>query len=190
MISSFEKYNVLIAHSNAQMCASITEMLHAFGFKWVLSASDIKTTLEMLTLNRIDLLITHYDEDKLDGHNLVKKIRAGEDKLDPNLRIVLVSLEGDNALMEKAVKCGANVAIAIPVVTKDFYSMICTLFRNEGPKLISSRYAGPDRRHVDNRPTHRKERRGNENMEPSTAQAERAGKYAHPLDMTSVTKGK
>lgn len=167
MILSFEKYNVLIAHSNAQMCASITEMLHAIGFKWVLSASDIKTTLEMLTLNRIDLLITHYDEDKLDGLYLVEKIRAGEDRLDPNLRIVLVNLEGDNALMKKAMKDGANVAIAIPFVTKDFYSMICTLFRNDRPQVKSNRYAGPDRRDVDNRPTHQKERRDNEILEPS-----------------------
>ena len=64
-------------------------------------------------------------------------------------------------------KDGANVTIAIPIVTKDFYSMICTLFRNKRPQVKSSRYSGPDRRHVDNQPTHREERRGNEIVEPS-----------------------
>lgn len=163
MMSSFEQLNVLVAHSNSPMRAAITEMLHGFGFKWILGASDIKTSLEMLALNHIDLLITHYDKNKLDGLYLTEQIRAGKIKPVPNLPIVLVGSEDDDALMQKADKSGVNIAIATPIISKDFYSAICALLREERSQVKSSRYSGPDRRLVENRPTHQQERRDDEN---------------------------
>lgn len=163
MMSSFEQFNVLVAHSNDPMRAAITEMLHGFGFKWVLGASDVKTTLEMLALNRIDLFVTHYDKNKLDGLYLTEEMRAGKIKRVANLPIVLVASEDDDVLMQKAMQSGVNIVIATPIVSKDFYSAICALLREERSQVKSSRYAGPDRRQVENRPTHQQERRDDEN---------------------------
>ena len=159
MTTSFKQLNVLVVHNSDSMRASITEMLHAFGFKWVTGATDSETAVERLALNHIDLIVADYDEDGLDGLQLTKMVRAAEGNLDPNLPIILVSLSPDNDLMEQAVNAGANAVLGIPIVAKDFYSVFCALLRDEQSQVRSTHYSGPNRRSDGNRSTHQKERR-------------------------------
>ena len=159
MTTSFKQLNVLVIHSNDSLRAAITEMIHAFGFKWVTGATDSETAIEMFRLNRIDLVIAHYDEDASDGLHLTQMVRSAEVNVDPNLPIILVSLGADDDDMERAMNAGANAVLGMPIVTKDFYSMICALLRDEESQVRSTQYAGPDRRHNENRSTHQRERR-------------------------------
>lgn len=159
MTNPLEELSVLIVHNSKYMRIIVSDALKVFGFKSVIEAPNNAAAVDMLKLNKIDLLVAQYEELLPAEQQLPAMIHEVEDTLKSQPKIVLISLSAEKGLMQQAYDHGADVVLAVPIIAKALLASIIALFSTEQSKVISTHYAGPDRRNLENRSTHQREKR-------------------------------
>ena len=166
MTTSFDQLKVLVVHNSNYMRKLIVDMLDLFGFNDVVMIPSTDA-YKILRFNKVDLIISQYEDDIPVGLKLVKTLRTAQDNLNTNAPIMLITLSAEEeGIIQRALDCGANAVIASPFNYDEFYSALnAVLYGGQSP-VKSAYYAGPDRRNRENRPIGQRERRSTEIAAP------------------------
>jgi PAS domain S-box-containing protein len=117
-------WKIMIADDNRSVNDVMRDTLEEYGFDTV-QAFDGKQTLELFDTEAPDLLFLDYLMPKVDGLDVLKKIR----KKQPDAPVVVITGEGSEDLAVKAMKAGASDYITKPISLPDIVTMAGKLIR-------------------------------------------------------------
>lgn len=142
----FSHVNVLVIDDNRHMIAIVRTLLHGFGFKRIIEASDAAQAFEEFRSNPIDLIIVDYRMDPLDGLDFVRLVRKGSDSPNPYVPIILLTAYTERRRVFEARDAGVTEIVAKPVTAKDLYRHIRAVIDAPRPFVRAQTFFGPDRR--------------------------------------------
>ena len=118
--------SVLVVDDFATMRRIISNVLKQLGFENILEAEDGTKALQMMETEKVDFVITDWNMPQMSGLDLLKAIRASEDKKD--IPVLMVTAEAMQENIMKAAKAGVNNYIIKPFDAKTLSDKINKLF--------------------------------------------------------------
>lgn len=113
---------LLLVDDDARNLYALTKVLKAKGFSVEVAPDSLKA-LELLSQNNFDVLLTDIMMPKIDGYELIRRVRAlGYEHL-PIIAITAKAMQGDDA---PCLKAGANAYLAKPVDVHALIELINT----------------------------------------------------------------
>ena len=97
-------------------------------------------------ITSIDLIITDWAMEPLDGIELVRKIRCDGTICDPKVPIIMLTGHTEMERVIKARDAGVTDFLAKPITPKAIYDRIVSLIEKPATFVRADGYAGPDRR--------------------------------------------
>lgn len=107
-------YNVLIVDDSGSMRKVIRKILQISGFDVgeIFEATNGKEALEVLNSQWVDLILSDIHMPVMDGYQFLAELRKREEFKD--VPVVLVTTEGDEKKLEKAMSMGAQGYVRKP----------------------------------------------------------------------------
>lgn len=118
--------SVLVVDDFATMRRIISNVLKQLGFENILEAEDGTKALQIMETEKIDFVITDWNMPQMSGLDLLKAIRASEDKKD--IPVLMVTAEAMQENIMKAAKAGVNNYIIKPFDAKTLSDKINKIF--------------------------------------------------------------
>lgn len=106
------KMTVLVVDDFATMRRIITNVLKQLGYENIFEAEDGAKALQVMETEKIDFVITDWNMPQMSGLDLLKAIRASEDK--KNIPVLMVTAEAMQENIMKAAQAGVNNYIIKP----------------------------------------------------------------------------
>jgi len=103
---------VLIVDDFSTMRKIIRNILTQLGFKNILEADDGTTALEVLSKEKVDLIISDWNMPKMSGLDLLKAVRANQATQD--IPFIMVTAEAQKENILEAIKYKVNQYIVKP----------------------------------------------------------------------------
>lgn len=142
----FNRLNVLVADGNRYMRALLKGVLRTLGLRSIRESIDGPSALKELNLVPIDLLITEFSLDTLDGHDLTRIVRTASDSHNPYVPIIMLTGHTEQHVVSKARDVGINEFLAKPISAEALYSRLLGVVFHPRDFVIHHSYLGPDRR--------------------------------------------
>jgi len=117
---------ILVVDDFATMRRIITNVLKQLGFENILEAEDGSKALQVLETEKVDFVITDWNMPEMSGLDLLKAIRASEDKKD--IPVLMVTAERMQENIMKAAQAGVNNYIVKPFDAKTLSDKINKIF--------------------------------------------------------------
>lgn len=130
----------------APMLRLLASMLRELGVSDIYQSGTVADAFKKITETEPDILITDALMKPVDGFELTKKIRAGEEGIDPFLPVLMVSGLTEMSNIVKARDCGITEFLAKPISAKLLYMRICSVVSNPRSFVRTTNFFGPDRR--------------------------------------------
>lgn len=141
-----ERLSVLVVEDNEHMRRVICEFLFVLRIRTIREASDGAEALEILRGFRPDLIFVDWRMERIDGFELVKRVRAGADAINPYVPIIMVTGYADGARVKAARDAGVSDLLVKPVSLTALAQRVETIFNEPRPFIKTPGYVGPDRR--------------------------------------------
>jgi len=109
-----DKYRLLVVDDEKDICSALDFLLRRRGYQ-VDSANDGETALEMIRRNTYDLVLTDLKMEKMDGLELIRKIREVSEDVITVMMTAYASVES----AVEAMRLGASDYIVKPFVNED-----------------------------------------------------------------------
>ncbi len=176
---SMELIRVLIVDDNHHMINIVKTILRGFGVKEFHDARDPVDAFDILKTTGIDIVITDFAMDPINGCEFVRLVRTADDSPNRLMPIIMLSAYSERSRVEEARDAGVNEFCAKPVTATDLYKKVCALVNHPRPFVRTNGYFGPDRRRRKNTSYKGQERReslfgakdGSQATEPSVESA-------------------
>ena len=120
------KMTVLVVDDFATMRRIITNVLKQLGFEHILEAEDGSKALQVMETEKVDFVITDWNMPQMSGLDLLKAIRASEDK--KHIPVLMVTAEAMQENILKAAQAGVNNYIIKPFDAKTLSEKINKIF--------------------------------------------------------------
>ena len=120
------KMHVLVVDDFATMRRIITNVLRQLGYEHILEAEDGTKALQILETEKVDFVITDWNMPQMSGLDLLKAIRASEDK--KHIPVLMVTAEAMQENIIKAAQAGVNNYIIKPFDAKTLSDKINKIF--------------------------------------------------------------
>ena len=120
------KMHVLVVDDFATMRRIISNVLRLLGYEHILEAEDGTKALQILETERVDFVITDWNMPQMSGLDLLKAIRASEDK--KHIPVLMVTAEAMQENIVKAAQAGVNNYIIKPFDAKTLSDKIDKIF--------------------------------------------------------------
>jgi len=111
-----ERIKVMVVDDQVTSRLLLSEALTELGFRTISVARDGEDALTLLKREQHHLVISDYNMPKMDGLSLLKEVR-GETSMRKTAFIILTA-QGDRALVQRAALLGANNVLAKPFTTE------------------------------------------------------------------------
>ncbi|MBT3307043.1 MAG: response regulator [Alphaproteobacteria bacterium] len=116
----------------------IREALSLFGVRRILEAKDGIEALEMLSKDKVDLVLTDYEMPLVSGIDLTRMVRKSKEVKDPDVPIIIISGYSEEYRLREAIAAGIQ-----EYVTKPFAPdrLLCYVVRALGvthPALLAA----------------------------------------------------
>ncbi len=144
--SAFSNVSVLLAEDNVQMRRLLKSVLNSFGFANVHEASCGSGALEALRAAPIDLLLTDYYMEPLNGLDLIRAVRDREISKNPYLPIIMVTGRANMDLVNAARDAGCTEFLTKPVRPDALFKRIKAIIERPRPFVQTKKFFGPCRR--------------------------------------------
>ena len=138
--------SVLIVDDYQPMRLILKNVLHALGIKTIAEAPGGLEALTILKSSNTDIVFADNLMEPMNGIELVERIRAGEEDINPFTPIIMVSGLSDLAQIVKARDAGINEFLTKPVSAKMVYLRICSVIEHPRSFIKAETFSGPDRR--------------------------------------------
>ncbi len=122
--------NVLVVDDFATMRRIIKNVLKQIGFTKILEADDGTTALAVLKKNEVDLIICDWNMPKMNGLDLLKKVRGEESTKTIPFLMVTAEAQKDNVL--QAVQAGVSNYVVKPFTADAIKEKLTQVFSKKG----------------------------------------------------------
>jgi len=137
---------ILVADPSSYMSMLIHSMLRGFGSNKVLEARSSTNVLQVLTNQKIDILICDSRLPPHGGLPLTRAIRRKQDNANRTIPILVMTSDGRETTVKLARDAGANMVIAKPMSPGSLYDRLAWIAFNPRQFVDTPTYFGPDRR--------------------------------------------
>jgi len=140
------KVEVLIADPDTEVSRLVRDVLRYAGFQQITIVKDGREAIAKLKSNEVDLLITDWQMEQLNGIELIRYLRTNPDSPNPYLPIIMLTGKAERMDVESARDAGVTEFLVKPFTAKGLFERLVMVIENPRSFIISSRYMGPDRR--------------------------------------------
>ena len=137
---------ILIADPSSYMSMLVHSMLRGFGTNKVLEVRNSNGVLQILSTQKIDILICDARLPPHGGLQLTRAIRRKEDNENRTMPILIMTSDGRETTVKLARDAGANMVIAKPMSPVSLYDRLAWIAFNPRQFVETATYFGPDRR--------------------------------------------
>ena len=137
---------VVIADPDLKIANLVRDVLKSVGFTNIKMAKDGEEVLEVLRNQQVDLLITDWRMERVDGVSLMRFLRT--DPASPNrfLPIIMLTGKAEKKDVEVARDAGVTEYLVKPFTAKTLFERIVQIVENPRSFILAKGYKGPDRR--------------------------------------------
>lgn len=121
-------------------------VFRAMGVRRFAEAQDGAEALKIFREFDPDIVFVDYRMEPMDGVELTRRIRAGEEGIDPYIPIIMVSAYSDLHHILEARDVGVSEYLVKPISAKLLYLRICAVIEHPRPFIRTEGFFGPDRR--------------------------------------------
>jgi len=131
------------------MLTILRTILHGFGIKQIHESRDPADAFDLVKSDAVDIIITDYQMDILDGLDFVRLVRTADDSPNPLVPIIMLSAYSEKSRVMAARDAGVTEFCCKPVTAKEMFSKIASVINEPRPFIRNKSYFGPDRRRAD-----------------------------------------
>lgn len=147
------KVHVLLVDDDTEILHLLRGLLAQLGFEQITTATDGAEAIALLKERRagreVDLLITDWNMEPMNGLELMKFVRTSSESPNPYLPIIMLSGRGEWTDVEKARDAGFSEYLIKPFTAKALCDRILLCVENPRAFVSTSTYKGPSRRRRD-----------------------------------------
>lgn len=149
-LAGLQRVRFLVVDDNVHMIHIIKTILRGFGAVHVFEARDASDAFDRLRNDSIDIVVTDYQMEVLDGIDFIKLIRGSSDSPNRYVPIIMLTAHSERSRVEAARDAGANEFCCKPVTAQELYRKVQAIVDHPRPFIKTASYFGPDRRrHMD-----------------------------------------
>lgn len=149
MAVDFSRVRILIVDNNGYMLTILRTILHGFGIKQIFESKDPADAFDMVRSDAVDIIITDYQMEILDGLDFVRLVRTADDSPNPLVPIIMLSAYSEKSKVMSARDAGVTEFCCKPVTAKEMFSKIASVINEPRAFIRNKSYFGPDRRRAD-----------------------------------------
>lgn len=121
-----ERIRVMIVDDQVTSRLLLTEAMQQLGFRHINVAKDGVEALETLIREPHQLVVSDFNMPRMDGLALLKAVR--ENSLTKKTAFIILTAQGDRALVQKAAALGANNVLAKPFTLEKMRASLEAVF--------------------------------------------------------------
>jgi len=137
---------ILVADPNAYARRITNGILRGFGANKVLEVEQTLSLFQVLSGQKIDILLCDTRLPPHGGLMLTRTIRRNANNENRTIPILLMSSDTGESTIKNARDAGANIVVAKPMSPKSLYDRLAWIAFNPRPFIDTASYFGPDRR--------------------------------------------
>jgi CheY-like chemotaxis protein len=141
-----ERLKVLVVDDNLHMINIIKTILRGFEVKDFYDASNAADAFQAIRNTAVDLIITDFAMDPVNGCEFTRLIRTAEDSPNHFVPIIMLTAYAEKSKVEQARDAGVTEFCAKPVTATELYRKVCSVINTPRSFIRTSVYFGPDRR--------------------------------------------
>jgi two-component system, chemotaxis family, chemotaxis protein CheY len=141
-----QRISVMFVDDNQNMRELMTALLQNLEVSNIVTARHGEQAIERLESFNVDLILTDWVMEPMDGIALTKWVRTSPDSPDPFLPVIMISGHTEMSRIEVARDAGVNEFIAKPVSALSLSRRIVSVIEAPRPYVRTKEYFGPDRR--------------------------------------------
>lgn len=146
---ALSKLRIAVVDDNAAMRGIVRTVLSSLGCDNVQEAADAEAALNLLQIERVDILILDWKMRPTDGLTLVKKIRDAETSPCPFLPIIMLTAYGEPSKVREARDAGVTEFMIKPFSAEALYRRLAVIINRPRPFVRTKAFFGPDRRRLE-----------------------------------------
>lgn len=168
------KVSILVVEDSGFMAKLLKTVLRGLAVGSVQECLDPRRVILDLQEFQPDVVLLDLEMPDVDGLEIARQIRKGEDSPNPFVPIIMVTAHTKKVSVEQARDAGVTEFLAKPVSAKSVYERLVACIEAPRPYIKTSGYYGPDRRRHDD-PYEGPERRRNRKNKEAPGSAETTG---------------
>ena len=137
---------VLVADPDLRIARLVRYVLENFGFKHIHMVKNGEEAIELLNKKPIDLVITEWPMEPVDGINFVTFVRNSDNIAYRDIPIIMLTGRAEQYDVELARDSGVTEFVVKPFTAKTISHRIAQVIDNPRSFIISQDFVGPDRR--------------------------------------------
>ena len=137
---------ILVADPNAYARRITNGILRGFGANKVVEVEQTLSLFQVLSGQKIDILLCDTRLPPHGGLMLTRTIRRNSNNENRTIPILLMSSDTGESTIKNARDAGANIVVAKPMSPKSLYDRLAWIAFNPRPFIDTETYFGPDRR--------------------------------------------
>lgn len=143
---NFDSLNVMVVDDNKHMLAIVKTILHAMRIKNVRTISNAADAFSEMQHWPVDLIITDWAMEPLDGLDFCRLLRRGEDSAHRFVPIIMLTGHTEAHRVIEARDAGINEVLVKPVSIEALCARVSAIIESPRPFVKSLTYFGPCRR--------------------------------------------
>lgn len=146
MTYHFEKITILIVEDSKPMMEILKSLLHTFGVKNILTATDGAKGYDLFRQHNPDLVIADWMMDPVDGIKMCEWVRTRNDSPNRFVPFILMTGYSERKRVFKARDTGITEFLVKPFKAQDLYKRIYQVIERPRQFVDAGNFFGPDRR--------------------------------------------
>ncbi|MDJ0950144.1 MAG: response regulator [Alphaproteobacteria bacterium] len=135
----FRNISALVVDDNRHVLQLVGGILESFGFGAVYKVTDVEGALKVLRQAHVDLIITDWAMEPVDGIELVRRVRQDSGVCDPKMPIIMLTGHTEMERVIEARDAGVTDFMAKPITPQAIYDRIASLIENPGTSVKDRR---------------------------------------------------
>ncbi len=146
MYMDFSKISILVVEDISVMRQLLADIIKTLGVGTVYTAADGKEGYDRYVLKNPDIIITDWHMPKMDGLQLIEKIR--KDPKSPHRNVPIIMISGLNAptRVAQARDLGVTEYLTKPFTVQDLAKRLSHIVSKPRDFILTPNFVGPDRR--------------------------------------------
>ena len=141
-----DRLKVLVVDDNLHMINVIKTIMRGFEVKDFFDASNAMDAFNIIRTSPVDLIITDFAMEPVNGCDLTRLIRTAEDSPNHFVPIIMLTAYAEKSKVEQARDAGVTEFCAKPVTATELYRKVCSVINTPRSFIRTNVYFGPDRR--------------------------------------------
>ena len=159
----------LVVDDNPHMLKIIRTILNGFGVLNLDETCKASDALEIARNEAIDIIITDYQMEGMNGIELIKTLRDQNKVANPLVPIIMLTAYSEKSRVFEARDAGATEFCCKPITARDLFQKISIIIDRPRPFVRTKVYFGPDRRRHDPTKYRGPSRRSDDESRPNVA---------------------